>query len=143
MNKERILALADLIETLTYRNEDNWAPDSFNMGRYSYTYDPNTDEESGHVCDTPACIAGWAYAMKNNFDENLNWIKFESGMSAEYLGLTSEQASELFYGRGFSAAKRDIEVSPEEAAKTLRHLAETGEVDWFIPDIEVDEVDEF
>jgi hypothetical protein len=119
MNKERILALADLVEQQPHSLEFG-----FNMG------------ELIHGCGTPSCIAGWAAWEKAGRPE---MIVAKEGYATEneasdWLGLPhivespddNDLSFDLFYPLGFSFEK----ITPKHAAFTLRHLAETGKVDW-------------
>jgi hypothetical protein len=122
MNKERILALADLIEKQEHTGLDSKS--GFNMGDFT------------HYCGTPACIAGWAIAMKlGDLSCDVDKEIFISGKSysslaGEFLGIGEELHVELFFS---SPGEIPLdEVSPQIAASVLRHLAETGEVDWSI-----------
>ena len=121
MNKERIRHLADVIE----RQPDAQAKlgAGFCMRKFF------------HECGTPACIAGWAHALFSDpVDDALH---FRASYSDEILGLSRRQGDLLFepdnehayfgavYGEtGYVSAKR--------AAAVLRHLADTGEVDWSV-----------
>ena len=112
MNKERILALADLIEVQP--KAGYFAEGGFNMGAYV------------HSCGTPACIAGWAVSL---FDEvtDVEGHCYQIGKAVHdraksLLGLTYGQADTLF--REYTAN------DPKIAARVLRELAETNEVNW-------------
>lgn len=125
MNKERILALADLIEKQPHTTVDD--AHGFTMGNWT------------HACGTPACIAGWAVFAENGS------AKFESGewvssRAASYLELDRDDAVLLFEPDlrnpdEFEDDETDAtdgwdEITPSQAAATLRRLAETGSVDW-------------
>ena len=119
MNKKRILALASVIETMPHVMADRGYVVGFNM--HSYT----------HNCGTPACIAGFAVMLAEKKSPNYK-IKVAdrqfSHMAGRFLGITIEQTAILFFPRH----KKREEITPAEAAATLRNLAETGEVDWSI-----------
>lgn len=108
MNKERVLQLADLIETV----------EDFDMS--DYTHGPAS-------CGSPSCIAGWAAWEELNRPKGLRFDECESHATV-YLELTDAQAHDLFCGSEPAAALRGI--TAVEAARVLRHLAETGEVRW-------------
>lgn len=117
MHKERILALADVIEELEMFPvySKSVGAQTFSMSFYSYD------------CGSPACIAGWA-----SYTGAKEGFQFESvgafGKGAEYLGLTDVTASSLFLA---SNTRHDIgELTPAAAAWVLRNLAETGRVAW-------------
>lgn len=121
MRTDRILALADLIEKQPHTNDDD--AEGFTMGVYF------------HNCGTPSCIAGWAMAMEfNDYSEKLRRKAeksfgdacgpFEDRIPGNFLGITPRQEGELFAPRNRS------DITPTQAAATLRRLAETGEVKW-------------
>ena len=109
MNKERILELADLIEKQPHTEID--ADSGFNMLDFN------------HLCGTPSCIAGWAVFQSNG---NLEYVNSEEARIA--LGLNRLQCEDLFFAWSSNLSLEDI--TPAHAAFTLRHLAETGVVDW-------------
>ena len=101
MNKENVLALAQHIENVDEKE--------FDMGRVQ------------HSCGTPSCILGYAYHLQLE------------------LGLSIESSSTLFYPNSkmlncsYHYAARKGErgyINKAHAVRCLRHLAETGEVDW-------------
>ena len=109
LNRARLHVLADFVETY----------DRFDMGAVQ------------HPCGTPACIAGCACHIAPDADHS------SMALAAEYLGLTAEQKTELFMphfdpeGLFYAAEPGEIGyVTREHAAAVLRHLAETGTVDW-------------
>jgi hypothetical protein len=108
MNVDRILALADLIESLpkTEIEDDH----GFCMVDYR------------HDCGTPACIAGWAVHLSG---EKVD-VKGTFYAASTFLGISPNTAYDLFIW----AEKRLDQITPDEAANTLRHLAGTGEVRW-------------
>lgn len=115
MNRERILALADLIEQQPHT--EIGAASGFNM------------EDFTHPCGTPACIAGWAaFMFDKEFEPGKTTMKY-SEHAGMLLGLDYRKAADLFLltpGIGLE------EITPAHAATTLRHLAETGDVEWVI-----------
>ena len=111
MNVERILQLADIIEVQPHAPAE--ADAGFNMARYT------------HPCGTPACIAGWALAMKGEPIPGSQIKVFFDAM--EWMGLTIEAADDLFVPGTLDTREN---YTPSQAAKTLRHLAHTGEVKW-------------
>lgn len=120
MNVERILQLADVIEKtphrLRYSETMKWRRLSgFNMSNWH--------------CGTTGCIAGWACDVFGNGNEPFytDEIQFDA---AVLLGLPHHIADDLFVPT--DGALTDIK--PKHAANVLRHLAETGEVDWSIAD---------
>lgn len=137
MNVEKLRLYADKIEALK-PNSMGDANDgdglSFDMSRFAY------------ACGTPACIAGWVTWWEHNrnpprglldqvpqHDEamasgDVGADTFAFTQAKEALKLTREQAHALFYA---TLAPIDIhEITPQQAAAVMRHLADTGEVNW-------------
>jgi hypothetical protein len=118
MNKDRILALADLVERQPH--SDYYADAGFNMETYI------------HKCGTPSCIAGWAiftFGGRSDLDCASD-RDTENRDAGELLGIGEEQSYALFQPLHLEIPLRKI--TPKQSAATLRHLAETGEVDWSI-----------
>lgn len=109
MNKDNVLTVADGID-------NSAVPDlGFNMNWWEIESDDNSARDmSGHNCGTIACIGGWTERL------------FPGVEASETLGLTGSQARALFYPDGH------FDATPDKAVAVLRHLAETGEVDWSI-----------
>lgn len=116
--KPRILALADLIESLPHTRKAG----GFNMNYFL------------HLCGSPSCIMGWASFIWGNpeapdYGTELDGMRCLLG----HPDLSSEEreaAHDLAYGT------EDLDllsITPAHAAATLRHYAETGEVDWSAP----------
>jgi hypothetical protein len=113
MNKERILALADLVERQPHAIEDQ--PESgFAMCSLI------------HECGTPSCIAGWAAWESLGRPGIIEDIEDVIDLASQYLDLGFDKYRHLFYPSNYSGNK----YTPAHAAFTLRLLAETGEVDW-------------
>lgn len=113
MNKERLFELAEVIE--------NAPPDQFHMGSWfgHLSIDEDTAESYWNssckvrgnlggsflngpylkelTCGTTACIAGWAYALKHNFDPSTYTEDAVEEIARDYLDLTREQVNALFY----------------------------------------------
>lgn len=115
MNVEKLLAYADRIEGLTHAT---YAADQegFNMGRFV------------HDCGTPSCIAGWVSFWERGYSPDNPSIHILEGVARDALDLTEDQVCDLFYG--FSAGCSLWEITPQRAARAMRSLANTGEVDW-------------
>lgn len=120
MNKRKVLKLANFIERQGFKTL------GFNMDVFYDTVEYNEDF-SGHGCGTVACVAGWCVAMEHGLKEfNTSTDKHMADDKArDMLGLTDTQADDLFY-------ELDQGKTDKDAAKVLRHLAETGKVDWSI-----------
>lgn len=132
MNKERILELADLIENQAFADEGV----GFNMSYYYLTNSSGLEvkDYAGHPCGTAACIAGHAWlAAQRGTDGHVHTLDKIIGPRGEteyeakkYLGLNWRVAEELFIPECLGD-----HPTPAEAARTLRHLAATGNVDWY------------
>jgi len=131
MNKERMLLLAELLETIK--------PHKFNIETWVSEYDeacewhssPDYVDLSAYNCSSAACIAGWAVAMKNDLTVN-NLKAGDVEQEAEnYLGLNHREAQSLFYYGSDSIYEKhrdDLGILPEELlAKTItaKHAAMT------------------
>jgi hypothetical protein len=119
VNKDNILAVADAIEKHSI-------PDlGFNMALLN---GEGSADLSGHECGTVACIAGWTCAVAKIAPS------FEG--AREFLGLERKQSSVSDYHNGnlfFPDLKSDHwDATPSQAVAVLRHLAETGIVDWSV-----------
>ncbi len=118
MHKERILALADVIEELEFDprfSKEKAVEKAFGMNNYQYS------------CGSPSCIAGWAGHLGR-----LEGFEFETSGSfakgAEYLELSDSVADNLFLAPG-SRYELDS-LTPAAAAWVLRNLTVTGKVAW-------------
>ena len=124
MNVENILKVADAIE-------QHSIPDlGFNMSHWFDKATPDVPDLSGHECGTIACIAGWASRVSGDQSENPDHT-YE--VAADFLGLGALTANNLFMPtNGFVSLHQWNSITPAHAVAVLRHLAETGEVDWYI-----------
>lgn len=143
MNKSRILAVADAIEQHTIP----WL--GFNMHNYITNTTVPRDylivDHTGHNCKTVACIAGWTNALRLDLKETFDTCSFsdDSG-AAQWLDISREEdanyesvMTRLFYAHnhpGYEIHSTKIwrTITAEQAIRTLRHLAETGNVDWTV-----------
>lgn len=122
MNKENILAVADAIENLSISGL------KFDMCVSFYAEN----------CQTVACIAGWAFVLEHGGVEKARKMGLYdvSYQAASWLGIDHTQQMELFRFHGRSIPELDGldlgDVTSEQAVKVLRHLAESGEVDWSV-----------
>jgi len=160
MNKERMLELAELLENANpkhfhlgswfgFHNQIRWSPVVSGDIKLS---DLITDTNNQIGCGTTACIAGWAIAMKYNFNAE-HTPKEEIGReAAEYLGITEEQMYRLFYADedsiwaelqedyGFEVGERDVDgyyqefdcqhwnVSNKDAAHIIKKIV-SGQIE--------------
>ena len=132
MNKERILKLANHIETCHYSPDgpkDKQNNKHFNMDTWVFT------------CGSPACMAGHTLSLfgtKHKKTESNRNILQEA---AYLLGLDLDAANKLFSPEEYNIENGHEDMYPyhdmdEEdviadlAAACLRHLAESNYVDW-------------
>lgn len=171
MNRERMFLLADLLDAIK--------PMKFNMTEWFSVYvgsdHEDQDEDSdygrrfdrnsfqvmnGYDCDSAACIAGWAVAMKNDMNVNRPYSCVTEGSyhgdyshlpvlleAEEYLGLSRGQSVNLFTDQSndddWIFAQHSEELGLEEyfdmgdithkmAATVVRNIA-SGE--WYLNSI--------
>ena len=100
-----------------------------------------------HACGTPACVAGYACALKQNKEEwnklsskdiiskqiNLETTKTIYNTARNWLGIDEDQADNLFDGGVLGA-------DAYEAVEVLKNLLSTGEVKWSSRTIHADDV---
>lgn len=112
MNRKRLLKLAYAIEHQTLDK-------GFDMGGFSLKDAAMADTH----CGTSGCIAGWACWLFAP-DEKLGWADIQ-WMARKLLGLTHDQAEDLFFGywADYDDGDYDGEITPSMAAKHLRELA--------------------
>lgn len=127
MNKERILAVADAItseEGRKHFNMEHW------LRHNNRSYGALPSNTALTSCGTTACIAGWVVHLFGKPGDDLT-TEAES-----LLDLSRAQAANLFIP---TINKAYEDITPDEAAIVLRHLAATGEVDWGIAGLEEDD----
>lgn len=116
MEVGRIRKLASAIE-----KQPHVAPSAdkgFNMWGYN------------HPCGTPSCIAGWAiYKFKST---RPGPFETKHDHAARILNLDDRRALRLFDPEHYGSMEDMRQVTPNHAAAVLRHLADTGEVDWSV-----------
>ena len=127
MNKDNVLAVADAIEKHSIPKL------GFNMCVFGAKADSafaDRTDKSGHGCGTVACIAGTARTLRTGRIFLIRVSRFRWSKEADWLGLDENDANELFFA---AAANIDLEdIEPAQAVAVLRHLAETGKVDWSV-----------
>jgi len=131
MNKERMLLLAELLETIK--------PHKFNIETWVSVYDAERDwhcshdyvDLSAYNCNSAACIAGWAIAMKNDLTVDQLHCRTVEEEAAKYLELTVYEAQHLFYYGDDSIYGQHrselgiLEDEPLAKAVTAKHAAMT------------------
>lgn len=114
MNKARLLKLADHVEKLEHSNAPTLSEKDnchFTLERYQYR------------CGAPACIAGHAKELWGSKE-----IESSFKVASRVLSLNWDQARMLFVPAGFFYQ----DITPQMAAKVIRHFVKTGEVDYNI-----------
>ena len=134
MNKKLILELADWIEKSETFLQTHW-----------FWKLPRCKEDS--YCGTPACIAGHCVVMSSEFSRfayetsNMHFIDMDgdiqnvSVFAEEMMGLEGTQGMHLFS----MAPVGNAIPTAEDAARTLRYLAATREVDWTVTEEQVEQ----
>jgi hypothetical protein len=103
MNKERMILLADLLDSIKPEkfNIIYWASD-YNEDTTDYSCQGDIVDLSVYNCNTAGCIAGWAVAMKNDLQVNDVYLDRIEEMAKDYLDLSYEESQRLFYYGGSS-----------------------------------------
>ena len=134
MNKERLLKLADFLETVP--------PKRFEMDRFfgwvgKAIWETNTFDDLESDCGTDGCALGWATtipefkkagfkAVKGQGPDSL-WIEIQygswTGFSAaeKFFGIDKRQCTNLFGGR-----YDNRKTKPTTVAKQIRRLVESS-----------------
>jgi hypothetical protein len=114
MNKERMFLLADLLDAIKPMkfNMNDWfsvyvgGDEDYDGARFNTT---TVQVMNGYDCDSAACIAGWAVAMKHDMNVNRPHSRVTDGNyngdyshlpvlveAEDYLGLSRGQSANLF-----------------------------------------------
>jgi hypothetical protein len=123
MNRENILAVADAIEKHSI-------PDlGFNMRPLLSDFNAGDDMKNhfGTDCSTIACVAGWSFLLSGGDAKERDTETIWDG-ATDWLGLPRPQSVRLFAPGEYLGHFRAL--TDTQAVSVLRHLAETGEVDW-------------
>jgi len=122
MNVENILKVADAIE-------QHSIPElGFNMGEWVGDANVNQPDMSGHNCGTVACIAGWTCAVLTDDINKVYDLDYRE--LGALLGINYDQAKSLFIP-SYAGVRLSL-IGQDQAIRTLRNLAITGNVDWTI-----------
>lgn len=78
-------------------------------------------------CGTSHCIAGWARCLLAPRSR-----RTDSAVAQDLLGLSSDEAHDLFYCGGADDNDPAWLSKPSQAVAVLDHLIATGEVDWSV-----------
>jgi hypothetical protein len=140
MNIDKINALAEKMEHWD-EIDGIGQVQGFEMGDFACRYQRGEENlaakygvhwANGHKCGTAGCIAGCAVAMQYPYRE-ITESAHIAEEAEEILELTCDQAIELFMPSSTSviySGPGPYDITPQQAARVLRHLAATGEVDW-------------
>lgn len=135
MNLENVKKLHDLIESLPEK--------AVQMNRVlDIDRDVETVEEAiNHTCGTVGCLYGWAGLLMAMEDErkktylyqssSARFVQFKFEQITEWLGLSYDDGSKLFYGGWWAGNHRDQGldmITKEQVMHQLRKMLETGEV---------------
>ena len=104
---------------------DAGAPHDYGMGFHmSVVLEPDKEDFAGHHCGTVACIAGalWYFHKLK--------VPADPYQIATLVGMTPEQAGNLFYMENHHKDIWIENITPIEAAFAIRSMLETGEVKW-------------
>ncbi len=101
----------------------------FNMNHFVSSF---AEDHKGNECGTACCIAG-AVTLFNKMRD-----VFTSPETVGFrLGMDKDDAAELFYANAYCAEgdfgfdnDKFESISPDHAARTIRHYLATGVVDW-------------
>jgi len=136
VNKANVLRLANAIEGHALDLGFNMTFWVTRVGRDSSTH--HGDEivdHSGHNCNTVACIGGWVDALiLADAGAPISRSAIEDVPSydgKDFLDLTPEQFFQLTSPKQKIAGPWE-DITQEKAVRVLRHLAETGKVDWSV-----------
>ena len=125
MNVERMRKVADEIAA--------------HKAQYDQGHWVHSDPDDDRSCGTPACIAGWAVALKRaeknggRVDEQVLYADETSVYeeARDYLGLEHADAQVLFFHNPYEGYSNDDLPTPDEAVEVLLHMAGTGDApDW-------------
>lgn len=140
VNKANVLRVADAIENSKLVKRDI----GFNMAYVAERSGVYAKDKTGHHCGTVACIAGYAFAIKHprTSAAKIRAIEERTGGDADddpiveeardFLGITPDESEALFFPDAYDPDLILHNLPAEQAVAVLRHLAETGEVDWSV-----------
>lgn len=103
---------------------DKTTTEILELAKFIEELSPGRYRQSSYRDSTGArCICGWFNYRNCHFNSD-DWR-----YAQEKMGLTKKQAQALFEGHPFNYYRNEPPTA-KEAARVLRHLAVTGEVDW-------------
>lgn len=152
MNIERLEVIARWLETggepngvpmwFTMTVTDTFIADAHDAAIFAPIWD--WDKISGHSCGTAGCIAGAATLLwgEEKRPQNWGWVSGGAWWNGAHvkLGLDIDTANLLFAPDTYDPSGRiggtpdwphELEsITPDWAARTIRHLMKTGKVRW-------------
>lgn len=126
MDREKLIELADFLETLPKEDFDGWEWGLTN-GRF-------VTQQTAHSCGTKACLAGWAvlfngYTIKDGvaYDTQQKPLGAIGRFAQDLLGLTFTEEDLLFYPTNRSPYSiwpnaEGVNPTPQQAAQAIRNL---------------------
>ena len=128
MNVERMKALADKLNALPQYDYENMF-DIGEWGSYKFIHTQDSFQEMRKntiSCNTPGCVAGWAFLLFADNDQVTDYFNTNSEISEiarELLDLTIEQADTLFLGYRFIPDYNyGDNVTPQDAARVVKYM---------------------
>ena len=98
-------------------------------GDDQYSFDMNYWYRKPEGCNTVCCIGGYIAIVEMGVPDTCeDFPNYSNEVMGNFLGISTEDAEKLFY-----MVNREYElqeVTPPIAASVIRHLLETGVVDW-------------
>ena len=119
MHVERLTELAEWLEAGAPHKGN---VDGFNMNVFEANDVPG--------CGTVCCIAGAANQFFGNDGSRENDSFHADDYAAARLDLDKQIAEDLFFVNAYGESIDRCDITPAWAARTIRHLIATGEVDW-------------
>lgn len=128
MNVKHIRLLADLLDERRPIKGPKGAL-GFNMTTTFGVTDASCQDRLGRGCRTVGCIATWA-AVKAGHKITGMGVEEMHDAGAAWLAIDKPMACDLFWPTVVMPFDAAEQISAEDAAVVLRHLADTGTVNW-------------
>ena len=123
VNRENALAVADHIESLPM--------DRFHMNTWLALTDNPQDKVPNTPCNTVGCIATWTVRLIRPWElARMTSLNELQSMAAFLLGLNPTAADSLFTAKNHPWEENYYQMTGRDAARTLRHLGNTGRLEW-------------
>lgn len=119
---KRLNNLTDLADLLRSIDNSETSEMGFDM-KFSY----RQRKDSLHPCGTACCIGGWIQHVNGNEGEGL----VRSLLSICPESTSEHEAAEVCFPHGVSCyVSNPYEATPEQAARVIEILRDTGKCDW-------------